>query len=211
MSLIVEYMKPMPLLPHLLSHGLLREEQHPVFLNYAQTDPWKAAYHIVGCILYKNDAELRKFIGALRDEQEHREHRELAETLQRALDGEEPSLTHEHSRNISLIIYPHMYELVEGIQPRYLVPYLKQHGLLTTDEAQRIASTAWTTADCNHYIIACLFHCGSRAVQEFIRCLIEERKHVTHHELARKLIDQLHQEHFEELANDLNRELYPGN
>lgn len=199
----------MPLLQYLLSYGLLTKEEHTSILRHTFNNPQYANFLIFEAMLYKEDADLRKFIGALQEEQEHKEHRELAETLQKALDDVDFTPSHEipNHPEVSKIIYPHMPSLIEGIEPHQLVPFLRKRQLLTSDEVECITGNPnLTRAECNHRIIASLCYCGSRAVEDFIRCLIEEREHLAHHELAYKLINQLCQEHYEELAEHLKCE-----
>ena len=204
---IDHHVKPLSLLSHLKRRDVVTGTEYDSISQGTITDHQRIIL-IIDAIVSKGRNAFDEFIAALKEEQQHPPHQELAQLLEEELAGSH----HSHPVLPSLVddvISLHLPYLENSLNPDVLIPYLVRHQLVTTEEQDHLSNPTFTRAARNRYIFSRLYRCGSDAVERFIKCLIEEKSHPPHHNLAERLIEQLSQlEEHRELADRLEQALH---
>ena len=197
-------LKPLLLLPYLRSHGVLTQIEYDR-INDPGTIHQDKVFLIIDAVVSKDRKALDTFIEALK-KTENSSHQELAEMFDKVLCGHLTSepVNYDYSL-VDDVITPHFPAVMNSLNLTALLWYLQKYQLLTGEEVERLSSPVLTTAGCNRYIFSRLYRCGADAVENFIRCLIEEETHPPHRELAMLLIRELStQEQYLEQARRLD-------
>ena len=171
--------KPLTLLPLLRSDNIVTQREYETITQDTLSDHQRVL-HIIDAIISKGRNALTKFIGALKEENQHPPHQKLAEMLEALLLGSHVSSLWESSL-VDDVISPHFSFFVNSVNPSVLIPYLVRHQIVIAEEEDHLSNPTFTTATCNRYILLQLYRCGPDTVKNFIACLTEERTHPPHH------------------------------
>ena len=191
------------LLPYLRSCSVLTQIEYDRIIHPGTVQHDQISL-IVDAVVSKGQKALDEFIKALTKETEHPSHRELAKMFHEALNGSLTPVPDNYSL-VDDVITPHLPDLMNYLNSLALLQHLQKYQLVTSEEVERLINSTLTSAGCNRLIFSQLYRCGADAVENFIRCLIEEETHPSHHKLAKLLIQQLSElEQYQELARRLD-------